>query len=711
MKTFKELLNEQYMLLENNRIEFTKNQFKDKISTDHDPEGKAKTSDKVVDLMAKHDPSSGKQYTGWMTRHYASGSFTQKDAPKVGKLLSAFETHKNKLEHKDINQYSSVSDLRDTLQPHMAKSVVPQKTGEPEDGLEKVHDEDGVKGFKIPSRAASIKFYGSGGKAAKTTWCTAANSSNNMFDHYTDNGKKGLYTAHTDSGHVFQFSHEKNELRDVENRTPFIGSLPEHEQNSIRRFITKTNPGKEDSKLTIQHGFFDTAKAKERYTSSLEKIGYDSKKAHSQLTQEDRQNSEAFAERGHLNDDDVANLLHFGDHTKQLVKNTNLTPEQYHHLDKHLTAENSIGGIVATRAHVNHSELARNPSIPHTLIEKMHKEGKFASSLAQNTSIGDKIGNELADNQNAHHELAKNEGVNLSKESQMKIYETKDPVRKVHTVISLLNRHDIHPDVASHAIELGHRSPHITATVLGNEHIKFTPEQFDKMITASPAQAKNVLESDDPRFGKEETDKAVNALAQHKEEINLPNRFKNKNVTPEHLSILSSKLHTYSASDKLSKDDITKQIELASNKKEPEEHYQHILRGQRRVDASHLGDIVSRLNRVPDYVSVHPKMEASVFGKVSDSASPLDRRETLKSAGAQKTHFEAALSDKRMHGFLSNSPKTPAGVLDKMKNSQFKHVRENIINNKNTDRSTLLDMHKQEKDAGLKTALSLKLGI
>lgn len=256
---------EQVQLIES-RIDFLKDKFANGISTSHDPEAKHTTPEKIITHLAKNaDPTESKQHLTWIVNKYNSGDFKQSEVKNVHKTLDHFERLKKHLANKDLNSYASISDVKDAVTPQLPrlKGIEAPKAPihDENNGLIKEYDKDGVKGYSIPSRELSIKNYGAGGRMCKTSWCTAANSNQNMFDSYSGSGK--LYTVHTPKGKVLQFTHTAHgsgEIRDPQNRTPTMSSLGEHEQH-VREFISQTNPGSTPSKLTDQYGKFDAAHA------------------------------------------------------------------------------------------------------------------------------------------------------------------------------------------------------------------------------------------------------------------------------------------------------------------------------------------------------------------------------------------------------------------------------------------------------------------
>ena len=150
---------------------------------------------------------------------YKSGDFKLSDAKNVKKVMSSYEDAKNVLENKDLNSFKSISHLKDAVAPVQTRLDAQKAAAASEDKgasaeMPVVFQEDGHTGYKVPSRAVSIKNYGPQGKLEQTTWCTAANGTNNMFNGY----KGGKYTLHLNNGHVLQIHHQSNQMMDKNNQ-------------------------------------------------------------------------------------------------------------------------------------------------------------------------------------------------------------------------------------------------------------------------------------------------------------------------------------------------------------------------------------------------------------------------------------------------------------------------------------------------------------
>ena len=226
--------------------------------------GKVKTdiniSKTVFDLMVNSDPAPNKMYTQWMlntfNRLLKEGSydnavrFASEDLPLASKYLIIFESNKRKQKFRDlcsssfilkdindptdINQYKSLSQLFDAVDPFIDKD-----SSEIESLLyrfvESKQAEIGVRDRKftvyIPlTRDASVVF------DSFANWCTCKEG-NGMFQHYTTNYKTPLgrkskiyiiinnefFNGVINDNTLFQIHFESNQIKDRKNTHSNIG--------------------------------------------------------------------------------------------------------------------------------------------------------------------------------------------------------------------------------------------------------------------------------------------------------------------------------------------------------------------------------------------------------------------------------------------------------------------------------------------------------
>ena len=246
MLTFRQFLYEQFLILED-RLNKIKDIFKNKIDTSHDTLAQHKDSDDIVNHFATHaDPTQNKAHTQWIVSRYRQGQFRQEDHPRIREALSAFDRPAVKAGLKankkptDINQYKSLSDLEDAVEPH--KEAISGKEEEKKiktEGADLIHSDNGVTIHHIKTKDSACS-YGAG-----TKWCTAGEK-NNMFDYYN---KKGPIHVIQHQGRKYQFHTESHQFMDEkDNPVKFTDLHPD-----IAKSLSKsTHP--EIEKLNVTHG-------------------------------------------------------------------------------------------------------------------------------------------------------------------------------------------------------------------------------------------------------------------------------------------------------------------------------------------------------------------------------------------------------------------------------------------------------------------------
>lgn len=209
MLGFKQFIILEQELLEN-RIETLKTKvFKDGFDTSHDTQAQHKDTSDIVDHFANNaDPTSKKIHTQWILNQYKNGNIRQEDHPRIKEALSNFETHKGKLEKKDINQYKSLSKVEAAVEPHLGSTTSKrqEKKAIKSEGADLVHNDEkrGVTVHHIKTEQAACS-YGAG-----TKWCTAGRE-NNMFNHYNKDGPMFVIQH---GGRKYQFHNASNQFMD-----------------------------------------------------------------------------------------------------------------------------------------------------------------------------------------------------------------------------------------------------------------------------------------------------------------------------------------------------------------------------------------------------------------------------------------------------------------------------------------------------------------
>ena len=229
MLSFKQFIILEQELLEN-RIETLKTKvFKDGFNTSHDTQAQHKDTSDIVDHFAdKADPTNKKIHTQWILNQYKRSKIRQEDHPRIREALSNFETHKGKLENKDINQYKSLSDVEDAVEPHLGTTTKRQeKKVIKSEGADLVHNDEerGVTVHHIKTEQASCS-YGAG-----TKWCTIGKK-DNMFNAYNKDGP--MFVVQHD-GRKYQFHNASYQFMDEKNNNVKFNELHPDIQKSLSK--------------------------------------------------------------------------------------------------------------------------------------------------------------------------------------------------------------------------------------------------------------------------------------------------------------------------------------------------------------------------------------------------------------------------------------------------------------------------------------------
>lgn len=163
-------------------------------------------------------PDKMGKFGKWILNLYKKNLVKVEDLYKVKEDLTLFVKYYNRIEDKDINHYQDTHSLASAVEPfreaqdkgeEMATSNS-DEVRKAKAGAKKVY-EDGQWLVLNPTTKEAAIYYGK-----NTRWCTAATSSNNMFDQYNDEGplyiiidkaKNVKYQFHFESG---QYMDEKD---------------------------------------------------------------------------------------------------------------------------------------------------------------------------------------------------------------------------------------------------------------------------------------------------------------------------------------------------------------------------------------------------------------------------------------------------------------------------------------------------------------------
>ena len=713
MKSYQSLL-ESFELLTEDRIDYLKNQYKDKLSTDHDQLAKHKESDKIIDHFAsKADPSTGKVHTQWLVGQYAKKNIRQEDAPQLKSTLNDFALVKDNLEKKDLNQYKDVGELRDAIATQKAtveKKVKAKKTEAEEKSasMEKLYDEDGVTGFKIPNRAASIKNYGPQGTLAQTHWCTAANSDNNMFNHY----KGGKYTMHFPNGEVLQYHHQSGQIMDRYDRPVQEGDprFAEHEHH-IAKFINQTAKNESgESSLMKRFKHYEPEEI-EHHLSQYEKAASTKQEARDMRYHPSHEHIASIATHAQLSDE------HF-DRIKALPSYTDYwgnkeSPNYNLGSNKKLT-HGQVGKLLATTNEDDRntfmSQLMSNRAVKgehldHLISMRGSLKNKVNPSidLATNPNLQQHHIDELIKDKNTHKDLSQNHGINLTPEHQKQILASGE----YNT--DFASRKDLHPDTIDHLAK--HANGYALEKLIENPHAQLSDHHvsniLDRKRTDGIHMGGKLFAS--PNISPESRDKVFDQALRKPMGVELNTMVDSKFMTKDHVGRMLD-AHDFHKADQ---PDAAKSLlyHAANSPKASSEHLTRIVNSLDKNNNSIINPLLdnkslkpAHLSAIHDYISApengatgyreklleHPAVNADILHSVFDKGHNLDKTAVLHHPAVQASHFQKAMDHGQvLHGAITSSPSAPPSVLSKLADSPFSFVRQNIASHKNADNDTL----------------------
>ena len=207
------------LLREGLLFEITSDDAWDKFYSDAKKFPKLNGDKSLFDEIESLYPNKGNQhnrgYFMWIYGLLNKGLKTE-DFYKVKEYLALFDKFINKIpkENRDINKYKSLGDLYDVIKDFKEGDST-SKTDELKrirnEEIDLVYPGDEWKVY-IPKTKRASCLIGKG-----TEWCTAADKSNNMFDHYNNQGKLYVLISQGDNS-KYQIHFETNSFMDERDR-------------------------------------------------------------------------------------------------------------------------------------------------------------------------------------------------------------------------------------------------------------------------------------------------------------------------------------------------------------------------------------------------------------------------------------------------------------------------------------------------------------
>lgn len=721
-----ELSEEQIVLLTENRIDFIKNANKDKISTDHDPESASMNSDKIVDHIAsKIDPTSRKEHTQWLVNRYKAGDFKLSDSRDIKKTLSKFDEGKQHLEKKDLNSVKSISELKDHVAV-VGKKIDLSKSEKIENTpkeMEQIFNEGGAVGYKVPSRATSIHNYGPNGKLAKTTWCTAAEGSRNMFTGYGG----GKYTLHLpNDGGVMQIHHQSNQLMD-EKDVPVNLRSPKYapHADTIRKFIHTTHAleGAPESQL-VKNNPLTLSDAElhskiDSYHADLEKATTEYKNyipyhITNALTTKANHIIES-TKTGTLSDEVFNKLqkfpvlnnndkVEYKDYSIAHSASLDAKPEHLSRMVDHVIGQHDAGLERLTTTSYQLSDVARNQNTPADAIHKIighaikHSDHELADSVAKSAYLNRDHVNRLASKFDVSKNLIKNTNADVSDEHF-------DNVSKSGDTNALISMGE-HPNVPDHVV------PKILDSIGGTynardviKNPKISKEtiisHYENKVnkgTLVDVPVDEILKRDDVHGP--DVDRLVN-LGLHKNTKISNYWYRNNKLGKQHIQQVmdaQARLGDYQnimSAPKIKSEDIDT---LINHKGFDVNNFSHVksVVGSHALKAKNIDTLlnkgttesVARGLLDPDH---SPNvLNHTHFDKLlaSNEIGVHRKHQILHNPNVQLSHFNTLKDDISMHGAISSSKHAPPSILHSLATSPLDHVRLNVAKNPNTEERT-----------------------
>jgi hypothetical protein len=198
---------------------------------------------KIEDLYPKNGNQHNKGYFMWIYKQLKNG-LKEEDFYKVKEYLRLFVKFINRIDSnkRDISKYNTIQDLYSVVKDfeNNEDDIATSKTSE----IKKIKEEELDLVFSnsswsvyVPLTEKASCLIGKG-----TQWCTAAEKSNNMFDHYNGQGK--LYVLiNKDNNSKYQLHFESNQLMDENDREVAASYFFDYvaEDNDLYEFLKGVN--------------------------------------------------------------------------------------------------------------------------------------------------------------------------------------------------------------------------------------------------------------------------------------------------------------------------------------------------------------------------------------------------------------------------------------------------------------------------------------
>jgi hypothetical protein len=724
-----EILSEQQLeFLVESRIDFIKTANKDKINTDHDPESAKMSSDAIVDHIAsKIDTSKNKANTQWLVNRYKAGDFKLGHGKDIKKTMTSYEASKDFLENKDIGSYKSISHLKDALVPVQSeiKSFSERNAEAKRVDMPVVFDDGSNNiGYKVPSRQTSINNYGPSGKLAHTNWCTAANSSSNMFNGY----KGGKYTLHLNNGHILQAHFQSNQLKDINNSSIDLNkdSRFSSHKDTINDFLSKTHEAEGSPTTTIiNKPSISSAKFDEMlqsHKSLMDSVKLDSN-GHVPYNQAHRLQDSTLNIANSIKDADIS------DHQFNELKSFHgiHRTSNYDYVTSHSTLQHHIlNNKFANPSHIhevakdinfneltydNREALAKIAKHPNTSSETHHAMIDAALSSPNSDFIKDYASNVSLYGSNVLPEhLAKIDHLHgLKHNAIMNSSGAVVPEQYFHDLkgssdahVAISSHHKIPESVADHVLQTTddkHTLNNLAVNHAVPEHIAGLAIEKSKYVNLTdyinrPTVDERSISSVASRVIDGQITSSSNTWLQSRK---LPRHIVEHAINSNAIkSTVSEYGNSITNNPKIKSADLEKLIDNPHYNSKTGGHTNAVLKSHainskvidKLFEHNHINSAATStlLDEVDPTHITHDHIHKILDSNVNLN---LKHRILVDHSKVQLSHFNKVKGDNRFHGAISNSKNAPPSILHELSSSPMEHVRLNVAKNPNTENRTL----------------------
>lgn len=174
----------------------------------------------IKEFAKFYDPTPNNKYLDWIIRSYLNDDYRIEDNEMIFDYLKTFHENKNLFDIKDINQYKTFTDLKNTIDPlkSTTDNILKSKLIQTKDA-KMIYNSGDIK-IIIPHTYDAAKVFSQG-----TEWCTQYPK---MYQKYSNKGD--LYIVETKNPEDrYQVHFESNQIMDIHDK-PVIDAVSKNKE-------------------------------------------------------------------------------------------------------------------------------------------------------------------------------------------------------------------------------------------------------------------------------------------------------------------------------------------------------------------------------------------------------------------------------------------------------------------------------------------------